>query len=160
LPQIHSKYRGDKWDSFISQMPSSLVSHINGNAIYNLTHPFLHLLVNELESEAKTVANSIPYDYRISQMIEEATTGVAPSFNIYHGTDPFPSKSEKFQSWAKMFALNEVVREVFVLGNYANTNLVRAYLNDREFITHGANMFSEWNDQEIGVSDLPAHFII
>lgn len=110
--------------------------------------------------EAKTVANSIPYDYRISQMIEEATTGVAPSFNPYPGTDPLPSKSEKLQSWSNMFDLNEVVREVSVFGNYANTNMVRAYLDDREFIMHGANMYSEWSDREIGVSYLPAHFII
>jgi hypothetical protein len=90
-------------------------------------------------------------------MIEEATTGVAPSFNPYPGIDPFPSKSEKFQSWAKLYAMNEVLREVLVLGNYANTNMLRAYLDDREFIIPGANMYSEWNNRDIGVSDLPAH---
>jgi hypothetical protein len=62
---------------------SSLVNHLNGNAIYNLTHPFFNRVLAELEFEASTTANSIPYDYRISQIIEEVKTGVKASFFPY-----------------------------------------------------------------------------
>ena len=72
-----SKYRGSKWESLQDQVPWSLLNHINGNAFYNLTHPLLQAIVQQLENESGTAANSIPYDYRISQMVEEVQTGQA-----------------------------------------------------------------------------------
>ena len=41
-PALGSEFltAGDKWDLFKHQMPVYLVDHINGNAIYNLKHPW------------------------------------------------------------------------------------------------------------------------
>ena len=68
-----SQYDGDKWDNFYEKIPISLLHHTNGNAIYNTSHPLLERLVGQLEVEAPCPYNSIPYDYRMSQMWVEGT---------------------------------------------------------------------------------------
>jgi hypothetical protein len=73
LPFLYSQYDGDKWDNFYEKIPISLLHHTNGNAIYNTSHPLLERLVGQLEVEAPCPYNSIPYDYRMSQMWVEGT---------------------------------------------------------------------------------------
>ena len=58
-------FKGDKWDAFYPELPKALTSHLNGNAIYNLTSKVLNDVVDLLEDEN---GGSIPYDYRISQL--------------------------------------------------------------------------------------------
>jgi hypothetical protein len=153
LNHICSKYRGDKWDAFFSVLPSSLVNHINGNAIYNLTHPLFNRLVTQLELESTTIANSIPYDYRISQIVEECQTSVKPSFPLSgSGVDPAPALSDKFFELSEQFDLDDIIREVPVIGNYASTNMLTSYLDDRETVIHGAKLRSFWDDSKVGVS--------
>ena len=55
-------------DAFYESIPISLLHHTNGNGIYNTSHPLLERLVGQLEVEAPCPYNSIPYDYRMSQM--------------------------------------------------------------------------------------------
>jgi hypothetical protein len=55
-------------DAFYEKIPISLLHHTNGNGIYNTSHPLLERLVGQLEVEAPCPYNSIPYDYRMSQM--------------------------------------------------------------------------------------------
>ena len=63
---LGSVFKGDKWDPFLASLDKSLVQHINGNAIYNVTEgSLLPTIVEELEGEAD---GSIPYDLRISQL--------------------------------------------------------------------------------------------
>ena len=75
---VISQYDGDKWDTFYESIPISLLHHTNGNAIYNTSHPLLERLVGQLEVEAPCPYNSIPYDYRMSQMWVEGTLGIVP----------------------------------------------------------------------------------
>eukprot|EP00934_Nitzschia_sp_Nitz4_P003863 Nitzschia sp. Nitz4//scaffold121_size67750//7105//9512//NITZ4_006060-RA/size67750-augustus-gene-0.119-mRNA-1//1//CDS//3329534327//3853//frame0 len=144
---LGSKYRGDRWDSFYDKLPWSLVNHINGNAVYNLTHPLFLAFVEELEDEADTVANFIPYDYRIAQMIEEVHTGVSPKFGKDGSNYSLPSR---FVEQMSLFDLNHLVRETSAIGNYASTNLVPSYYDDFEVIIHGAKMRSPWEDTQLG----------
>jgi len=65
---LGAQYDGDKWDSFFEDIPISLLHHTNGNAIYNTSHPLLERMTGQLEVEAPCPYNSIPYDYRMSQM--------------------------------------------------------------------------------------------
>ena len=67
------KYNGDKWDNFYEAIPIALLDHTNGNGIYNTSHPLLERLVGQLEVEAACPYNSIPYDFRMSQMWIEGT---------------------------------------------------------------------------------------
>ena len=68
-----------QWDNFYEKIPISLLHHTNGNAIYNTSHPLLERLVGQLEIEAPCPYNSIPYDYRMSQMWVEGTLGIVPT---------------------------------------------------------------------------------
>ena len=72
------QYDGDKWDAFYEDIPISLLHHTNGNGIYNTSHPLLERLTGQLEVEAPCPYNSIPYDYRMSQMWVEGTLGIVP----------------------------------------------------------------------------------
>ncbi len=75
---LFRQYDGDKWDSFYEDIPISLLHHTNGNGIYNTSHPLLERLTGQLEVEAPCPYNSIPYDYRMSQMWVEGTLGIVP----------------------------------------------------------------------------------
>ena len=75
---LFRQYDGDKWDAFYEDIPISLLHHTNGNGIYNTSHPLLERLTGQLEVEAPCPYNSIPYDYRMSQMWVEGTLGIVP----------------------------------------------------------------------------------
>ena len=62
----------------LTYLRSSLRRHITGNGIYNTSHPLLERLTGQLEVEAPCPYNSIPYDYRMSQMWVEGTLGIVP----------------------------------------------------------------------------------
>lgn len=154
-----SKYRGYKWDAFYSSLETSLVNHINGNAVYNLSHPVFDRLLTVLESEADTVGNTIPFDYRIAQLVAEALEGVQPDFEDYfvsHLGLPTPPRVD----YSKLFpsdvgvedAVANIVRETKLIGNYAGTNMMEVYLDPREAIIHGAKMHHPWNSEKLGVS--------
>ena len=49
-----------------------------GNYIYNLSHPLLDAFVSQLEVEAPSPYNSIPYDDRLVQLLEEGRSGAVP----------------------------------------------------------------------------------
>lgn len=91
--------------------------------MYNLSHPLLEVIVQQLEKEAGTVANSIPYDYRIAQMIEEVQTGMVPSFLADDGDVPHRLPRHFIHSMSK-FDLDALIRETSVIGNYASTHMV------------------------------------
>ncbi len=100
---VRRQYDGDKWDAFYEDIPISLLHHTNGNGIYSklfsavclchcsaqiqmltllvitdTSHPLLERLTGQLEVEAPCPYNSIPYDYRMSQMWVEGTLGIVP----------------------------------------------------------------------------------
>lgn len=141
---LGSKYRGDKWDTFLDVMPSSLVNHINGNAIYNLTHPLFHQIIVQLEHEAGTIANSVPFDYRIRQIIEEAQSGIAPTFHEEHRLPNI------LVSAMRQFNLDSLFRETPLIGNYASTNVMLSSLTGNEVVIHGATLFVSWDQSDLG----------
>eukprot|EP00980_Cylindrotheca_fusiformis_P012481 scaffold3070_cov128-Cylindrotheca_fusiformis.AAC.6 len=150
---LGSKYRGDNWDSFYSQLPVALIHHINGNAIYNLTSPFFDMILEQLESEALFVENSVAFDYRISQILEQAKSGTRPSFpSLLQAIYPSTNLSQAILD--NVDEITAAVRETPVLGNYAGTNMVPSYLDSREVILHGAKMRTSWDKEIMGVSGL------
>ena len=156
---------------FRDQLPVPLLNHINGNAIYNLTHPLLNHLVEKLESEAYSIGNTVPFDYRISQLIYEAQTGVKPQFHTYHvkrdidiplrinpmasqhiNADDHDLSPSLLSSWSDKFDFDKLIRDIPIIGNYARTNLVPELLDEQSYIVHGANMLNNWDDKTMGVS--------
>ena len=146
-----SKYSGDKWDSFYDQLPLSLVSHINGNAIYNISHPLLTILVNRLEEEANTPYNAIPYDYRISQIMVETETGIIPEIpeKIWNeqkenGWEKYLKPIEIFVDSVEKFIPENPLKETKLIANYAATYVLSSHIGN-EVIIHGATVHEEWN---------------
>jgi len=145
-----AKYNGDKWDNFYEQIPLSLIDHTNGNAIYNTSHPLLDRLVGQLEVEAPCPYNSIPYDYRMSQMWIEGTMGIVPTLskqimlNEEGENITLSDSTAMFKKWADRWAPEHPFKETQVIHNYAATNLIPRHLGP-EYIIHGAKLYSPWN---------------
>lgn len=147
---MHRKYNGDKWDNFYEQIPLSLIHHINGNAIYNTSHPLLERLVGQLEVEAPCPYNSIPYDYRMSQMVVEGALGIVPELapkimlNEEGENITLSNNTEMFRKWWDMHSDDRPFKETPVIHNYAATNLIPRHLGP-EYIIHGAKLYAPWN---------------
>lgn len=129
----------------------SLVSHINGNAIYNISHPLLTILVNRLEEESNTPYNAIPYDYRISQIMVEAETGIIPEIpeKIWNkqkenGWEKHIAPIEIFVDSVEKFIPKNPIKETKLIANYAATNVLSSHIGN-EVIIHGATVHGEWN---------------
>ena len=157
LPITHSQYDGDKWDNFYEKIPISLLHHTNGNAIYNTSHPLLERLVGQLEVEAPCPYNSIPYDYRMSQMWVEGTLGIVPELapkimlNEEGNNITLSDNTNMFNKWADIWADETPFKYTPVIHNYAATNLIPRHLGP-EYIIHGAKLYSPWNPTKVDVT--------
>ena len=167
LLYCYSTYKGHAWDNFKSELPSSLLNHLNGNAHYNMTHPlFLHLL-SELNAEAGSHYSAIPYDYRISQMITEGRDGVSPEFPFPDMKDPdtggsiiLAAKGDKFRRWWDLYGPSNSLtspdgispmKESDVIANFAATDYLDEHLpaGDTEgVVVHGKGGWRQWNHDD------------
>jgi len=152
-----SKYNGDKWDNFYESIPLSLLHHINGNAIYNTSHPLLERLVGQLEIEAPCPYNSIPYDYRMSQMVTEGALKIVPKLapkimlNEEGENITLSENTNMFSRWWDMYKDQNPFKETYVIHNYAATNLIPRHLGP-EYIIHGAKLYSPWDPTKTEVT--------
>ena len=48
---LGSQYEGNKWDGFRDQMDVNLLTHLNGNAIYNVSHQCFRSILERMEGE-------------------------------------------------------------------------------------------------------------
>mmetsp|Transcript_10579 Transcript_10579/g.13399 ORF Transcript_10579/g.13399 Transcript_10579/m.13399 type:complete len:891 (-) Transcript_10579:367-3039(-) len=145
-----AKYNGDKWDNFYEQIPIPLLDHTNGNGIYNTSHPLLDRLVGQLEVEAPCPYNSIPYDYRMSQMWIEGTMGIVPTLapkimlNDEGENITLSNNTAMFTKWGDLWRGDHPFKETPVIHNYAATNLIPRHLGP-EYIIHGAKLYTPWD---------------
>lgn len=144
---LGSQYKGYKWDAFYSELPPSLRTHINGNAVYNTSHIVLERLVTALEQEAHTAGNTVPYDLRMTQILEEVQTGQPVPIESVSGL-PLPPAHSGLLSDLDV-DLQQAIRGTNLIGNYTATNLVPDFL-DSEVIVHGAFMHQPWNSSYMG----------
>ncbi|CAJ1412352.1 unnamed protein product [Effrenium voratum] len=123
-----SRYRGDSWDAFLQDIPPSLLFHINGNAIYNITHPWLRYLYGELEREAVAGTLSAAFDVRMAEL-SLAEFG-------FSGDQPYKGDS-------------------LLIGNYAQM-LMNESFEAPEFVRHGSlnNIFHDINETQITLAVL------
>ncbi|KAL7535270.1 hypothetical protein ACHAXR_010651 [Thalassiosira sp. AJA248-18] len=154
---LGAQHDGDKWDNFYEKIPISLLHHTNGNAIYNTSHPLLERLVGQLEVEAPSPYNSIPYDYRMSQMWVEGTLGIVPDLapkimlNEEGEKIALSKNVEMFKKWAEIWEKEDPFKYTPVIHNYAATNLIPRHLGP-EYIIHGAKLYSPWNPTKTEVT--------
>jgi len=147
---LGAQYDGDKWDSFFEDIPISLLHHTNGNAIYNTSHPLLERMTGQLEVEAPCPYNSIPYDYRMSQMWVEGTLGIVPKLapkimlNNEGENITLSDNIKMFTKWANQWKDEEPYKFTKAIHNYASTNLIPRHLGP-EYVIHGAKLYSPWD---------------
>lgn len=107
--------------------------------------------MEQLESEANHVENSVAFDYRIAQILDEAEFGIRPPFPpSFLSTHPTTDVSDAIKESVE--EIRASILETPVIGNYATTNMVKSYLNDAEVIIHGAMMRGTWDKNVLGVS--------
>ena len=156
---LGSKYKGRSWDGMQDVMPASLINHINGNAVYNLTHPLFQKYHEELMREAGTKFAAVPYDYRISQMIHEGRDGTEPEF-------PFPwikhprfgenielHKKPKLATFWKKHGGGDLdeqddaypIKESSVMVNYGEGNYLQEQVPASAALVHGLNVHKPHN---------------
>lgn len=119
-----SRYRGDTWDPYLSSLPQDVLFHVNGNAIYNLTHPWLMSMVQTLDAELLAGTLSSAFDIRMAQL----------TLQQYSAADPaIPYKGDSV-----------------LIGNYAQT-LLNSSFEAPEFIRHAAlsNFFQNVADSDV-----------
>lgn len=119
-----SRYRGDTWDPYLSSLPADVLFHVNGNAIYNLTHPWLISMVQTLDAELLLGTLSSAFDIRMAQLMLQQ----------YSAADPaIPYKGDSV-----------------LIGNYAQT-LLNSSFEAPEFIRHAAlsNFFQNVADSDV-----------
>ena len=147
---LGAQYDGDKWDAFYEDIPISLLHHTNGNAIYNTSHPLLERMTGQLEVEAPCPYNSIPYDYRMSQMWVEGTIGIVPKLapkimlNNEGQNITLSDNIKMFTKWANQWKDEEPYKFTKAIHNYASTNLIPRHLGP-EYVIHGAKLYSPWD---------------
>jgi hypothetical protein len=147
---LGAQYDGDKWDAFYESIPISLLHHTNGNGIYNVSHPLLERLTGQLEVEAPCPYNSIPYDYRMSQMWTEGTLGIVPKLapkimlNEEGENITLSDNLAMFSKWANRWKDEEPYKFTKAIHNYAATNLIPRHLGP-EYVIHGAKLYSPWD---------------
>ena len=147
---LGAQYDGDKWDAFYEDIPISLLHHTNGNGIYNTSHPLLERLTGQLEVEAPCPYNSIPYDYRMSQMWVEGTLGIVPKLatkimlNDEGENITLSDNLAMFSKWANKWKDEEPYKFTKAIHNYAATNLIPRHLGP-EYVIHGAKLYSPWD---------------
>ena len=120
-----SKYLGHKWDSFKHLMPAHVVEHINGNAIYNLQHPWLKFLHDTFTGEGNI------------QMTEEMAFDVAFALITQAAMDG--TEDELAEGFSRSKGTNATYcGDSMLIGNYANTLLNHSF-NVPTYIRHGSN---------------------
>ena len=157
---LGSKYRGDKWYSFLAQLEVPLLNHINGNAIYNVSHQLMNLMLGQLEREKDQLYNIIPFDLRMGQMWSEGALGITQNMWPDLGKVPMKNAMEHvvtprnntalFRAWWNESGFNggpngtsPTMAESVSIKNYAATNMLPKYLGP-EILIHGAAMFKRW----------------
>jgi len=130
---------------------------LNGNAVYNLSDPLLLNVLNELESEADTIFNAIPFDLRISQILLEAESGVASPFifDTEHHQVELPSKTDVFTSWWSEHVESRHDYEPVKVSNILSNQASMLYTpDDLEMysVVHGnkENEFLPWDSTKHG----------
>ena len=165
---LGSKYKGHSWDNFRDQMPKALLEHINGNAVYNVTHPLTEHYVAELKEEELTYFNAIPYDYRISQMISEGRyRNYSPEFPFPEMRDEsgkfsvtLPSKRQLFKLWWTQWGGEgdaNPIKESSVIHNWVSTvgaHFPHAFVQEDSSLTHFIHLYL-FHLHSLGCNKLP-----
>lgn len=118
---VGSTYSGSKWNAFRDELPESLLHHINGNAIYNISSSTFQQFVNAMIVEG--VGHS-SFDLRFAEMLLQKTGG-------------------DVEALPRQGYVNAGEFE-----NHAASILVDGTLDDNVLFVHGGKTVSAWPKSE------------
>jgi len=115
-------YAGSNWDSFADDdIPVPLRRHLNGNAVYNVTHPFLLDMLSKYSDELWTTVKHSSFDVQLSEaLFQDRNVSLEDAEQVY-GYKATP-----------------------LIANLASTLVVPRDLPDTAIIVHGAVYLQEW----------------
>lgn len=125
---LGSRYSGHNWDKYIDATPSiipdALKFHLNGNAVYNVTHAFVQSVVF---AESATVLADVPqssFDVRFCEvaMREYELNGTTLDSLGY--------------------------RQTAVLANFASTLVIPSRVPATAMLLHGARLVHSWSSRQ------------
>ena len=160
---LGSKYAGEAWNGFRSSLPLALQHHLNGNSVYNLRHPLMKFLLKQLLKEKDTIYNSVPYDYRIAQILVEGFLGVEPalpaaSTNVRHHGLHDDAEIKYFRRMWNRYGMADgeaVMIESKVIKNYVGSPLLPRHIKTMEAsLIHGAMLYSDWKKNNYVSSEI------
>ena len=119
---LGSVYTGSNWDSFSdNEVPAPLRRHLNGNAVYNVSHPFLTEMLSRFNEESWRTAKHSSFDVELSEVIfrdNNASMDVAAQVYGYKTTP--------------------------LISNLAATLTLPRDIADTAILVHGAVYLQEW----------------
>ena len=145
--------------------PRALANHINGNAVYNVTHPLFKHLLDELTQESGNDFEAIPYDYRISQMVHEGQFGTPPEFPFAWMTSEdgsmisLPTKKQKFARWWSEYGEGSM-KESSIMSNFGDTHYLEDHVENHKVFVHGLNVYKALNRENDVSSSYLATFLL
>ncbi|CAE7714386.1 unnamed protein product [Symbiodinium sp. CCMP2592] len=132
-----SQYLGDKWDLFKAMMPTYLVEHINGNAMYNLKHPWTKAVYDAFSSmDGGNMMEEMAFDVAFAMITMDAMSGNTSQFAA---------------AWAAAGGNSQTYNwDSMLVGNYANT-LLNTSFEFPTYIRHGSskNLFANLDDEHV-----------
>jgi len=132
-----SQYLGDKWDLFKAMMPTYLVEHINGNAMYNLKHPWTKAVYDAFKSmDGGNMMEEMAFDVAFAMITMDAMSGNTSQFAA---------------AWAAAGGNSQTYNwDSMLVGNYANT-LLNTSFEFPTYIRHGSskNLFANLDDEHV-----------
>ena len=132
-----SQYLGDKWDLFKAMMPTYLVEHINGNAMYNLKHPWTQAVYDAFKSmDGGNMMEEMAFDVAFAMITMDAMSGNTSQFAA---------------AWAAAGGNSQTYNwDSMLVGNYANT-LLNTSFEFPTYIRHGSskNLFANLDDEHV-----------
>ena len=116
-------------------------------------------MLEQIDTEAGTPYNAVPYDYRISQILVEGMLGVKPEVppsiveQYIREGHQMEDNTEKFRRWWEAYGDHGggdmgAIRETSAIANYAGTNLLPRHVeNEVASILHGAKYYLPWDEK-------------
>ncbi|CAE7294028.1 CSMD1, partial [Symbiodinium pilosum] len=145
-----SRYRGELSRGLIVLCPWPRLFHINGNAVYNISHPWLRFLHQQLEEDASAGRSSVAFDVRMANLTMELWNA---SEDMPYSADSLliGNYAQTLLNSSALYERYEGAVNLLVEGEFASGASAGRGFQSPEFVRHGSrsNVFENVNESEI-----------
>lgn len=135
---------------------SQLIRNVTcGNDIYNVSDSLLEAFVGQLEVEAPSPYNSVPYNFRLVQLLEEGRTGNVPVLppklllNEEGRNIILSNNTLMLRKWVTRYSEqnSSPFKDTTILRSNGPINIIRSDLGT-EHIIHASKLYDSWSDHK------------